>query len=78
MDSMSIKKSGVITPALLVISSAFIIVIYGIIFVLTQQFEYSRRETASELSLNIAEAGIDYYKWHLAHDPADFTDGTGQ
>ncbi len=26
----------------------------------------------------IAEAGIEYYRWHLAHDPHDFQDGTGR
>lgn len=26
----------------------------------------------------IAEAGIEYYRWHLAHAPLDFKDGTGQ
>jgi len=30
-----------------------------------------------ERSLQIAEAGIDYYRWHLAHAPNDFQDGTG-
>jgi hypothetical protein len=34
------------------------------------QFNY--REQAFE----IAEAGIDYYRWHLAHAPLDFKDGT--
>lgn len=28
-------------------------------------------------ALHIAEAGIEYYRWRLAHDPDDFTDGTG-
>ncbi len=28
-------------------------------------------------ALEIAEAGIEYYRWHLAHDPHDFQDGTG-
>lgn len=31
----------------------------------------------SETSLHIAEAGINYYLWHLNHNPADLTDGTG-
>lgn len=31
-----------------------------------------------ETALHIAEAGINYYRWHLAHDPNDFQDGTGQ
>lgn len=26
----------------------------------------------------IAEAGIEYYRWHLVHDPDDFQDGTGE
>lgn len=68
---------GSITPAIIVIASTFTVVIYGILFVLSLQFDYARRQTASESALNIAEAGINYYKWHLAHDPDDYTDGTG-
>lgn len=30
-----------------------------------------------EQALQIAEAGIDYYRWHLAHDATDYQDGTG-
>lgn len=29
-----------------------------------------------ELAFRIAEAGINYYRWHLAHDPDDYQDGT--
>ena len=29
-----------------------------------------------EQAFQIAEAGIDYYRWHLAHNPNDFKDGT--
>jgi hypothetical protein len=32
---------------------------------------------ASEQALQIAEAGINYYQWHLAHFPSDYQDGTG-
>lgn len=28
-------------------------------------------------AFTIAEAGIEYYRWHLAHDPTDYEDGTG-
>lgn len=28
-------------------------------------------------ALQIAEAGINYYRWHLAHNPRDYQDGTG-
>lgn len=27
-------------------------------------------------ALHIAEAGVNYYRWHLAHDPQDYQDGT--
>lgn len=30
-----------------------------------------------EQAFQIAEAGIEYYRWHLAHAPTDFQDGTG-
>lgn len=31
-----------------------------------------------EQAFEIAEAGIDYYRWHLAHATNDYQDGTGQ
>ncbi|MEK7514528.1 MAG: hypothetical protein AAB587_01785 [Patescibacteria group bacterium] len=33
--------------------------------------------TFREQAFQIAEAGVDYYRWHLAHAPSDFQDGTG-
>jgi len=70
-------QKGTITPALLLIASAFIIIIYGLLFILGLQFEYSHRQVASDKALHFAEAGIDYYRWHLNVDPDDFKDGTG-
>jgi hypothetical protein len=69
---------GTITPALLVITGASLTVLYGILFVLAMQFDYSNRQVGSESALHIAEAGVNYYRWHLAHDPVDFTGGTGE
>ena len=71
------NEQGAILPALLIIGASFVIVIYGLLFVLTLQFDFARRQVASERALNIAEAGIEYYRWHLAHDPDDYQDGTG-
>lgn len=75
MKYMKKHIRGSATPALLVMAGAFILVIYGLLFLLTVQVEFSQRQTASEKSLHIAESGIDYYKWHLAHAPDDFEDG---
>lgn len=71
------NKSGTITPAIIVITGTFLIVIYGLLILLSMQMDFAQRQLASEKSLNIAEAGINYYRWHLAHDPDDFQDGTG-
>jgi hypothetical protein len=35
----------------------------------------SRLSIHREQALQIAEAGIDYYRWHLAHAPTDYWDG---
>jgi type II secretory pathway pseudopilin PulG len=35
-----------------------------------------RNSTDREQALQIAEAGINYYQWHLAHYPTDYKDGT--
>jgi hypothetical protein len=81
MVSIKISKrknqKGTITPALLVVASAFIIVIYALLLVLSLQFDYSHRQVASERSLYIAEAGVNYYRWHLSENPDDYQDGTG-
>lgn len=69
-------QTGSITPAILVITGAFMVVIYGLLLLLVMQVDFSNRNLASETSLSIAESGINYYRWHLAHDPADFRDAT--
>src|SRR3990170_1687797 len=76
-QSKKINLTGTITPALLVIASAFIIIIYGLLFILSLQFDFSQRQIAGDMALHIAEAGINYYRWHLSVDPDDYTDGTG-
>ncbi|KKU79682.1 MAG: hypothetical protein UY04_C0004G0011 [Parcubacteria group bacterium GW2011_GWA2_47_7] len=54
------------------------------IFILGGMVNWAARSTSMvrftedrEQILNIAEAGIEYYRWHLAHDATDFQDGTG-
>jgi len=76
MVSKEKYRQGTITPALLIIASAFIIAIYGLLFILSLQFDYSNRQIASEKAVNIAEAGINYYQWHLIKSPGDYQDGT--
>ncbi|OGZ06263.1 MAG: hypothetical protein A2845_00455 [Candidatus Lloydbacteria bacterium RIFCSPHIGHO2_01_FULL_49_22] len=37
----------------------------------------ARHTEAREQVFEIAESGIDYYRWHLAHADTDYQDGTG-
>lgn len=53
------------------------IFIGGVVMLASMQHQAMVRNTAYEQALGIAEAGIYYYRWHLAHDPSDLTDGTG-
>lgn len=54
----------------------------GLIVALTSWFAVTwrgmRMVAEEEQAFHIAEAGIEYYRWHLAHAPNDFMDGTGQ
>lgn len=57
------KKKGVITTYVLVFGAIFLMIIGGIMgFVLLQLRQVSQKVAWNE-SLNIAEAGINYYRW---------------
>lgn len=74
---LNLKTSkGSVTPAILLITSSFVIVIYALLFILGLQLDFANRQISSERALNVAEAGVNYYRWHLAHAPTDFKDGT--
>lgn len=41
------------------------------------QAKYGRAILAREQAIHIAEAGLEYYRWFLAHNPGNLTNGTG-
>lgn len=61
----------------LIFGSIFLTVLFALsTFVLTENRVQSSQTDQSK-GLAIAEAGIEYYKWHLAHFPNDLQNGTG-
>lgn len=42
-----------------------------------QQATYGRALYAREQALHVAESGLEYYRWFLAHNPGNLTNGTG-
>ena len=62
---------------LLFFATMAVLFITGLVFLATTLFQVSTRAFNRSQAFAIAEAGIEYYRWHLAHAPTDFWDGYG-
>lgn len=69
------KEKGVILILSLVFVSVFLIVGIAILDLITQEYKLSVHKQDKERAFHVAEAGVDYYRWHLNHDNDDFCDG---
>jgi len=72
---MQKNQKGSLLVGILVFSSIALIIITGVVSWFALTIKATRTVTEKELAFQISEAGIDYYRWHLAHAPADFRDG---
>jgi len=72
---MSINQKGFLTVWVLVFGAVFIIMLVGITGFLASQIKHHQSIKSKNLALQIAEAGINYARWHLAHDDGDFSFG---
>ncbi|KKW42716.1 MAG: hypothetical protein UY92_C0004G0052 [Candidatus Magasanikbacteria bacterium GW2011_GWA2_56_11] len=57
---------------------AFTMIVMGLSGYALFEHRAARRLGHRDQAFHVAEAGIDYYRWHLAHSPTDYTDGTGE
>jgi hypothetical protein len=69
-------NKGEVLTLLLVVIFVFSITMTPIITWTVTISKVIRSSMNKEQALQIAEAGINYYQWHLAHYPTDFKDGT--
>jgi hypothetical protein len=70
---------GNMLMAILVFGAAtFMIITTGVSSYALFEHHASLRQSARQSAFHIAEAGIEYYRWHLAHAPTDYQDGTGE
>lgn len=69
------EEDGFIMPTL--ISLIVVIGILTLACLITVESNLSSVTTSiqSQKAFNIAEAGINYYLWHLSHNPTDYKDG---
>jgi hypothetical protein len=75
--NLSINKSGAIMYQVLIFGAVALMFIGGLISWSGSNIRFGHNLYNREVALTIAEAGAEYYRWHLAHDPTDFQDGTG-
>lgn len=71
------SRRGQISVIVLFFATITVVLITGFIFLGTSFLQLSVRNFNKTLAFSIAEAGIEYYHWHLAHAPTDYQDGTG-
>ena len=70
-------NSGTILLQAFVFGSIAVVLIGALVSWAGTNIKASRVGLYREQALQIAEAGVDYYRWHLAHAPSDFQDGKG-
>jgi len=61
----------------LVFGAIFLTVFSGLSGYVLSENNFEINKQAQGQALAIAEAGLEYYRWHLAHFPNDLQDGTG-
>lgn len=69
--------SGIVLVNVLVFATIAITVTTALVNWGATVLKSARNLDAREQALQVAEAGVEYYRWHLAHAPTDYQDGTG-
>lgn len=68
---------GYLLVLVLVFAGVFMVILTSFIGYLVTQVKVSEHRYQLEQASEIAEAGLNYYRWYLAHYPNDVTNGTG-
>jgi len=71
-----VRARGGAIIMVLVFAGVFVVGVGSLLQFVLQQSVSGRGKVAHEQALQIAEAGLDYYKWHLAHNPSSQWGGT--
>jgi len=71
------SKKGIMLINTIVYGAIAIILTTALVGWAGAVLKISRQTHSREQAFEIAEAGIDYYRWHLAHAATDYQDGTG-
>jgi hypothetical protein len=69
------EQRGYILPAVLSLILAISFFSAALITVIVDNFFVVGNNVRSQQAFNIAEAGANYYLWHMAHNGTDYKDG---
>ena len=72
------KQHGAILIYLIIIIAVFVMIMLPVVADFAGKIQILRSSISREQAFQIAEAGVNYYQWHLAHFSDDYQDGTGQ
>lgn len=75
MSTPHTLQKGFILPGVLALIIAASILGAAVLTVILNNFFVVGNNVQSQQSFNIAEAGLNYYLWHMAHNGTDFKDG---
>src|SRR3989344_5827356 len=70
-------QRGVTTMLVIAFMGIFLLIMGTVTSYVFEQAKYGRALYGREQALAIAEAGLEYYRWFLAHNPNNLTNGTG-
>jgi|AntRauTorcE11897_2_1112592.scaffolds.fasta_scaffold01063_6 hypothetical protein len=71
------SSAGFLLILVLVLGSVFLLIVSSFIGYVVTQNEVVNFRHEQQRATEIAEAGLNYYRWFLAHYPGDVTNGTG-
>ena len=72
------SQKGITVVLVLVFAAVFGLSVLALTSFIFSQSQLGASKVIREQAYGIAEAGLEYYHWFLAHNPADLQDGTGQ
>ena len=70
------RKRGFTMLLVVVFCGVFLMTTSVLAGFLLENKKLQREKETREIALQTAEAGLEYYRWHLAHFPSDLKDGT--
>lgn len=68
-------QDGYFLPTIIAFIVAALMLVSAVVVVINTNLSLVGDNAQSQEAFNISEAGINYYLWHLSHNPTDYKDG---